>query len=450
MKLTLNELAKRAGGTLNGADPTTQITGFTWDDRLVESGQVFLAIKGAKVDGHEFVNRAFAKGACVAMVEKPISGPHLLVNDLIKALGNLGRSIRDEFTGPVIGVTGSNGKTSVKEMIAATISPLGTVLKTEGNYNSEFTSPLVWTQLEPNHKSAVIEMGMRGYGQIDHLASISKPTIGVITMIGSAHIEMVGSREGIANAKSEMLAHLQSPKTCVFWQEDAYLDILKSHATGPIVTFGESPESDAKLVGYQTINLDESHCLVQIGGKDIQFKLPTIGRHQARNACCALLVAHQLGVNLQDAAQALSQVKLPPMRMESKVIGGVTFLLDNYNASPDSFVAALQTLAELPCQGERMAIIGEMKELGDYTEIGHKQVGAALANSELSQVIFYGENASICKDEAILQGYPVSQIQTATNIDQLKEFAKNAKAGDIVLVKGSRALALESALEFEQ
>ncbi len=450
MNLTLGEIANRLGGQLVSAKPEVQITGFTWDNRLVLPGQVFLAIKGANVDGHDYVGQATSAGAVASITEKTVPFPHILVPNLINALGDLGRSIRNEFAGPVVGITGSNGKTSTKEMVAAALSPLGKVLKTEGNYNSEFTSPLVWTFLESIHKSAVIEMGMRGFGQIDHLASICQPTIGVITMIGSSHIKMVGSREGIATAKSEMLSHLQPPKISVLWQDDPYIDIMKSFAPASVVTFGESPESDCRLVGYRAINLQESECMITINGQEIQFNLPTIGRHQARNATCALLVASLLGINLNLAAKALSEVHLPPMRMEAREINDVTFLLDNYNASPDSFIAALQTLTELPCKGKRLAIIGEMKELGEFTEIGHKQVGAAIAASAITKVIFYGENALISMQEAALQGFPENLMESANSMNDLKEFCRKACPGDLVLVKGSRALYLEQALEFKK
>ncbi|HEY0867714.1 MAG TPA: UDP-N-acetylmuramoyl-tripeptide--D-alanyl-D-alanine ligase, partial [Fimbriimonas sp.] len=235
--LTLADVAAYVDGTLHHAEPEAEVTGFATDSREVDPGDLFLAIRGANVDGHDFARKATNEGAVATLAERDVPGPHILVDDVVQALARLARHYRDSFLGPVVGITGSAGKTTTKEFAAAALSPLGPVLKSEGNRNTEFTSPLVWTELTPDHRAAVIEMGMRGFGQIAHLASFSQPTIGVITNIGYSHGEMVGGREGIAKAKGELLDALPKEGWAVLWQDDPFLESLAMKAPR-LRTFG--------------------------------------------------------------------------------------------------------------------------------------------------------------------------------------------------------------------
>lgn len=444
--MKLAELAQRLGGSLH-ADPNLDFHGFSLDSRSVAPSSVFLAISGANHDGHAFVAEAMRQGAEACVVERPIAEPHILVENLVQALANLGRSLRREFSGPVVGVTGSNGKTSAKEMIAACLSSAGPVLKTEGNQNTEYTSPLIWTRALPEHWSAVIEMGMRGTGQIRHLAGISEPTHALITMIGTAHIEMVGSRQGIAEAKSEILEGLGPGGAAHLWAEDEFLSFLTDRSPAPVRTYGFGHDAESRVVGYRALNLTQSLALIQLGGHALEIKLPTIGRHQALNAAAALLIAHSLGVDLHSAAAALEDVKLPPMRFEVRDFQGAKLILDNYNASPDSMVAALKTFDELPTAGRRIALIGEMKELGAFSEIGHRRVGLALSQATVDEVILFGDQSRFMLEEALQHGMSKQAIRQAESLAQAREWLCDAGSGDLILVKGSRALALETIFE---
>lgn len=451
--MTLSELVTRLAGaqgaSLQGLDGAQSFSGFALDNREVQPGQVFVAIKGARVDGHDYVTQALQAGAVAAIVERPVEGPQILVPDLVTALANLGKSLRAEFHGPVVGVTGSNGKTTAKEMVAAALSPLGPVLKNKGNQNSEYTSPLTWFGLNEGHQAAVIEMGMRGLGQIRHLAQISQPNLALITMIGSAHIEMVGNRQGIADAKAEILETMTPEGTAHIWAEDDFALFLAEKAPGRVRTFGESPDAEMRLLGYRALGLDRCEVFVQLGSAQAKFELPTVGRHQALNAAAALLVADSANVPLSDAVEAIQHVTLPAMRMEVRHIQGATVLLDTYNASPDSMVAALRTLSELPCQGRRMAILGEMKELGTISEFGHRQVGREIAVSPIDSLVLYGEETRFVKDEAAQSGFPTARIAKVTSLDEIRSIVQALQPGDLVLIKGSRALELERALPQE-
>lgn len=446
IRLTLAEFASRCGGVL--AAPDSFISGFATDSREVGPGSLFLAIKGANVDGHDFAEQVISAGACAVLAEKPLPVPHILVENLVDALAKFGSSLRNEFAGTVVGVTGSAGKTTTKEFIAAALSPKGTVLKNRGNRNTEYTSPLIWTEQASGDWAAVVEMGMRGFDQIKHLAKISRPNIAVITMVGTAHIEKVGSREGIARAKGEILEHVEPEGHAIFWAEDDFLGQLKGMARSTVSTFGFSPEADCRITGYRAINWKSSLIEGTCDGARWSAELGILGRHHARNAVAGLLAAVRAGVSLDEAASALSRAELPPMRMEAAELNGITYLIDAYNASPDSTSAALQALAEVPASGRRVAVLGEMKELGDYTERGHRLVGHSLAAAMPDRCLLTGGPTKFIAEEAIKGGFPESRLVQLESIDLgiVSEFLSDLNSGDVALIKGSRALGLESAL----
>ncbi|MES1227494.1 MAG: UDP-N-acetylmuramoyl-tripeptide--D-alanyl-D-alanine ligase [Armatimonadota bacterium] len=377
-------------GRLKDADPDALVTGFATDSRAIEYGNVFLAIRGENVDGHDYVSSVSAREGFASVVERPESVPRIEVENIVSAIARFGRSIRDEFSGPVVGITGSNGKTSTKELTSAALSCLGPVLKNEGNRNSEYTSPLVWFDKSADHRAAVIEMGMRGFGQIAHLAEVARPTVGIITCIGTAHMEMVGSREGIAKAKGELLERLVGPSISVLWHEDDFLSTLKEYATGPVVTFGFDQGADVRVIGYRALSFDSSEILLDVAGDKVSFELGVLGRHQALNSAAAVAAAVACGCKASDAAAKLVEAVFPPMRMQVVECHGVTLVVDTYNASPDSTVAALRALCEVPCQGRRHAVLGEMRELGSFTESGHRMVGVELAKSSIDTVLLTG------------------------------------------------------------
>lgn len=445
--MKLSEFADRCEGSLVGED--AEFGGFATDSREVGPGCLFVCIRGERTDGHEFAADAFRAGAAACLCERTVEGRHILVGNIATALAAFALSIRTEFAGPVIGVTGSTGKTSTKEFVAAALSPKGPVLKSSGNRNTEYTSPLVWSELSPEHWAVVVEMGMRGFGQIAHLASFSRPTIGIVTNVGTSHIEKVGSREGIARAKSEMLAALPGDGTAVLWQEDDFLPALRNPSPCPVVTFGFAQEADCRVLGYRALSWER--CLLRGRLDDVVFEveLPTTGRHQALNASAAVLAARCAGVGVAEAAAALAGAELPPLRLQVVNFKGATVVLDTYNASPDSTIAALRTLADVPAEGRRIAILGEMKELGDYTESGHRAVGAALGLSPVDHAVLTGGPTSFIEDEALKTGFTKSKVTSfaSFDIENVRRFLSGIRPGDVVLIKGSRALGLENALE---
>ena len=505
MRIALSELAERLGGALSQSEINilqSEILGFATDSRDVKPGDLFIAIRGANVDGHEFVKIAFERGAVAALVERPVEGPHILVDNVVDALARMAQSYREEFDGPVIGITGSAGKSSAKEFVAAALSPLGRVKKTEGNRNTEYTAPLMWAELGgvgvERTAAVVVEMGMRGLGQIRHLASFSKPTIALITNIGVAHLSELGSRDNIAKAKAEIfeaLPHGSPPPTpsslekgggsesgvAIFWAEDDYADFLRTKASGRIVrTFGESDAADAQLVFYRALDWDRSELHIAYQGLRYVAEIPVVGRHQALNATAAFLVAVMAEVPPADAARALASATLPANRMAIRREGEITYVLDMYNSAPPAVLAALQTIHDilqstisnlkseirepltpqppLPAvhrgEGEPriVAVLGEMRELGEFTEAGHREVGRALVEFGVQQAILMNAGptgpAHFIREAAIEAGMPAPNIRVASSHEEVRQFLQALEGPAVVLVKGSRGVELERAMPF--
>ena len=436
----LGELADLLGGVLIGASPETQVTGFATDNREVNQGDVFLCIRGNRVDGHEFADQATRSGAVACVAEREVNVPHIRVANLVEALARMALEVRKGFEGPVVGITGSAGKTTTKEFVGAALSSLGPILKTQGNRNTEYTAPLLWMNLEGNEVAAVVEMSMRGFGQIEHLAQFSLPTIGVVTNIGVAHIEHVGSREGVARAKSELIEALPANGLAILPGGDDYFDLLRSFAHCPVATFGWGDGFDAQAMGWEAISWSESILRGTVDGVGFEARLPVAGRHLAANALAALLVAVRCGVPLNEASSRLWQATLPAMRMEVLKVGHGTVILDAYNASPPAMVAALETLAELPAK-RRLAILGEMKELGPVAEEMHRWVGETLGRLSLDQVLLLGEATKWVLDAA--KGASGTSIERAENLSEARGLVEGLEEGDVLLIKGSRSLELE-------
>ncbi len=446
-RFTLGELSGLMGAELTANCADLPVTGFATDSREVRPGDLFLAIRGENVDGHDFVGAALQRGAVGGLIERPVSGHNILTPNLADALARFASELRSRFNGPVVGITGSAGKTTTKELVAAALSPLGRIAKTEGNRNTEYTAPLLWAEIEPDTAAVVAEMAMRGFGQIAHLAAFTKPTIGLITNIGYSHMLQVGSREGIAQAKGELFEALGPEGVGIVWNEDPFADVLRSKVrSGRVRTFGAGSTAECRITDYRPLSWSSCEVEGSLGASSWHATLPAVGRHIALNAAGAVLTASEAGVEPEEAAHRLSGAKLPPMRMEVVALGGATVLLDTYNAAPPSMIAAIETLAELPVSGRRLAVIGEMKELGEHTIEAHRSVGRSLAASRIDRVLLIGEPTRYVYEAAVEAGLPEDRLTKADSIEQVERFLSDMEVGDVALVKGSRALGLERAL----
>lgn len=445
MRLTLEEIAERVGGRLVGGDAI--VNAISIDSRETTPGSLFCAIRGTKVDGHDFVNAAAEAGATAAMVTREIdsSVPCVVVESIEKALAELTKSVRAQFEGPVIGITGSVGKTATKELLAAALGGNDTVLKSERNLNTEYGVPMTWMQLQSRHRYAVIEMGMRGLGQIKQLCEMCSPRIGIITAIGTAHVGELGSKERIFEAKSELFESLPSDGIAIA-PSSADIAKLEKKTRAPLLTFGEDERDHAKLESaHVDIASNRTTARINVFGEVVEVVIPALGKHQGLNAAAALLACRALELGLEECARRLESATLPKDRLTSFTHQGATILVDVYNSSPESCREAIALLKSAEATGKKIAILGDMKELGAFSSELHESVGKVAAKAA-DLVVGIGEFAS-----DVIRGAMSAETNVETmSLEKPSEAVgvlKSLRPGDIVLIKGSRALQLEDVLK---
>ncbi|HEX8463603.1 MAG TPA: UDP-N-acetylmuramoyl-tripeptide--D-alanyl-D-alanine ligase [Abditibacterium sp.] len=432
----------------------TSVEGVVTDSRVFdlekdETTHLFIALRGEKFDGHEFLPE-ISLNAQAALVENADSNLFLAqieVPDTLRALGDLARFHRKRFQIPIVAVTGSYGKTSTRALIHAALSQKFDTLTSQGNFNNEIGLPMTLFQLESRHQAAVLEMGMRGRGQIDYLAKIAEPTVGVITNIGPQHIELLGSVEEIAAAKAELLENLPENGLAVLPADSPFLDFLMGQTKCKAVTFGTAVWADYRAQNITTRADGNISC--EINGHQINLPLP--GAHNATNAAAAFAVALELGVSAAQIVAGLESAQLPGARMRvGKLENGITLIDDCYNAGPDSTRAALQTLLDFPGSGRRVAVLGAMKELGAHSEAEHVKIGA-LAGQFVELLVGVGGDTRPLLDGAIRAAKAVENEMPTFYCDDAAEAAGRVaewlQRGDVVLVKGSRSIGLEVVVE---
>jgi UDP-N-acetylmuramoyl-tripeptide--D-alanyl-D-alanine ligase len=415
-------------------DPQRQsATGINTDTRILQPGELFVALRGDSFDGHRFVEAAIAAGAVAAIVDQPLTAPvpQLVVSHTLHAYQTIGRWWREQFAVPVIAITGSVGKTTTKEMIAAALETAGPTLKTEANFNNEIGVPKTLLNLKAHHRFAVIEMGMRGPGEIAELAAIAKPDIGVITNVGTAHIGRLGSREAIAQAKCELLGHMPASSLAILNAENPLLlETAQGMWSGQTITYGLS-------AGDLRGTVADGDTLIVDG---IRYPLPLPGEHNALNLLAVISILRSLGIDDQPLKQGLT-VNLPTGRAQRYTLPNDIVLLDEtYNAGVESMVAALKLLAQTPGK-RKIAVLGPMKELGDYTETLHQEVGqqAAALQVDALYILDTGpEGTAIAQGAGVI---PTQQFDThAALVSQLLE---DMQPGDRLLFKASHAIGLD-------
>lgn len=452
-QFSFEQAAQATGGEWLQAPPHGVVLGVETDTRKLSPGALFVALRGAKFDGHDFLHTARAAGAAGAVVDTADNAPEcfpvLLVGDTLQALGALARSHRAKFSIPVIGVTGSYGKTTTRALIAAALSPKFKVLASEGNFNNEIGVPLTLLQLDESHGAAIIEMAMRGSGQIEYLAQIAQPTHAVITNIGPQHIELLGSEENIARAKAEVLRFLPPDGVAILPADDEYLDFFTDQVGCRIATFGTNPSAEYHG-GDAQIGADGNVSFALTTAthlKTSRLNLPMPGTHNVVNALAALAVADLLGVPLDEVAHALEGAQVPGARMRVLQTGKLTIIDDSYNAGPTSMRAALQTLLDFPGAGRRVAVLGAMKELGDITEAEHRKIGD-FAGTVADVIVGVGGETRPLLNAAVESARQIeSDVQfiycenAGEAAARVEEFVQD---GDVVLVKGSRSIGLET------
>ncbi len=417
------------------------------DTRTLQPGDLYIALHGDNYNGHAFLEDARAKGAAGALIEEPVPGipmrdvayggwTVLEVTDTLYALGQLAQFHRQRFRIPVVGITGSAGKTTTKEMTAAILERGRRVLKTQGNYNNEIGMPHTLLGLRHEHQAAVLEFGMRGRGQIGYLAALARPTVGVVTNIGDTHLELLGSREEIALAKAELLDNLPADGTAVLPAGDAFYPLLREHAPCRVVTVGEDDGCD---VWVSKAVLGDDGCArftLHAGAEQVAVRLGAPGRHQVWNALAAAAAALAVDATLTEVQEGLAAYAPTPGRMWLRPAPrGYRVIDDSYNANPAAMRAALECLSEIK-GGRKLAILGDMKELGPTERAQHHAIGAYAVALGLDAVLAVGELAREYVTDDRATWYPDNPAALAAALAQLTP-------GDVVLVKASHALHFE-------
>lgn len=442
-KMTVKEAAVAIGSApqIDGI-----ITEVCTDTRKICAGCLFIAIKGENFDGHDFAAAALEKGAVAVVVEKNcgLGKQQLIVKSTRQALLDLAGYYRRKFHIPIVGITGSVGKTTTKDMTHFVLSSRFKTLKNEGNLNNEIGVPLTLFRLDSSYEAAVIEMGMSNFGEISRITAAVKPSIAIITNIGVSHIENLGSRENILKAKLEIIESMKPNANLILNGDD---DLLSAYQdmTHPIIYFGiDSPVCNTKALDIE-LGSDETSFTAEFAGGTQRVTLPMSGKHSIYDALAAISAGIVLGIEATDAAKALSGYVPSGMRQRIVRKGGITVIEDCYNASPDSQRAALEVLRGLDAK-RRIAVLGDMKELGSMSEQAHREVGVAASNSDVDILVCCGDEAEFIADEGRKGGIK-EVLHFKNKEDTAKYLINTVKDGDALLFKASRAMKLEDIIQ---
>jgi UDP-N-acetylmuramoyl-tripeptide--D-alanyl-D-alanine ligase len=449
MKLALSKIAEFTSAV--GEHPDDLIAqGYSIDSRTIGAGELFFAVKGERFDGHHFVDAALQRGAGAAVVRKDqrdrylAAAPLLAVDDTLIALQTLATAVRKIWGKPLVGVTGSAGKTTTKDAIAHLLGARFRVLKSEGNFNNHFGLPLMLLKLEPEHDVAVIEMGMSHAGEIRALAKIAQPEIGVVTNVAPVHLEFFDSIAGIARAKYELIESLPAGGTAVLNADDEYVSQFGRDFQGNVVTYGTKPTADIRAENIQSRGAQGSEFDVLAAGARVTAKLPLVGEHNILNALAAVGVGLARGMTLPETVAALATLAPADKRGQVLQLGNITVLNDCYNSNPTALKAMVDALARMGAT-RRIVVAGEMLELGPASEEMHRAAGREIAGQKIDILVGVRGQAQEMVESARSSG--TQAVFAATPEEAGEWLARETRDGDVVLLKASRGVKLERALE---
>jgi UDP-N-acetylmuramoyl-tripeptide--D-alanyl-D-alanine ligase len=465
MKLPLSRITELVGAS-GDFDPHAVAGGYSIDSRTIRSGELFFAVKGEKMDGHDFVAQARESGAVAAVVSRErftslasanpndaIGGAGtptaprsslIVVEDTLEALQLLARGVRRLWARPLIAVTGSAGKTTTKEAIAQVLSTRFRVQRSEGNFNNHFGLPLMLLKLEPEHDMAVVELGMSHLGEITALAQIAQPNIGVVTNVAPVHLEFFSSISEIARAKYELIESLPVNGTAVLNGDDEYVSQFGREFKGKVISYGFGPASTVRAEKWESRGEAGSAFDVVIGSQRERVSLPLVGRHNVHNALAAIAVSREHGLTLAESVAAIAKLSPADKRGQVVRIGNITLINDCYNSNPKALAAMVDALAEMPAK-RRIVVAGEMLELGPEGEEMHREAGRHIAAKSIDVLIGVRGLAQAMVDSAKKAGVAAEFVATPEEAGE--RLAQEGRDGDAVLLKASRGVKLEKALE---
>lgn len=462
MKLSLAEAAIGAGAVLEAPASfanagAIRVSGYSIDSRTAGEGDLFFAVRGERLDGHDYIGAALARGAVAAVVSRArvaglpdevLAAPLLIAEDPLLALQSLALHVRRQWGRRVVAITGSAGKTTTKEAVAAALEAKFKVLKSQGNLNNGFGLPLQLLRLEPEHQIAVIEMGMNHAGEIAALCRIAAPDWGLVTNVGTAHIEnFADGQAGIARAKFELVCALPASGTAFLNCMDPYVSQFGRDFPGRVVYFGEGPCADPQITSVDE-GLSGLHVHYRAGDREGRFTMQMLGRHNAANAIAGLAVALEAGVDVNAAVARLETLTAGDKRGQIVNIAGAEILNDSYNSNPEALRSMIHTLAARPARGRRILVAGEMLEQGKQGPELHAACGVAATEAGIDMVLGVQGNARHLAAAACSGGVPSLFLADAEAAGRW--LVANLVSGDVVLVKGSRGVHLERAIEMLQ
>lgn len=461
MMWRVKDILTATGGRFLYGDSAQSFRGVGIDSRTIDPGALFVAIRGEHHDAHGFISQVVSKGVKGLVIEDQADHPMdhgqwkargvacVIVADTTRALGALAAFAREKMDIPVVAITGSNGKTSTRQMTAAVMSKRYRTLATEGNLNNEIGLPLTLFKLDRTHQAAVLELGINHFDEMDRLGAICKPTMGMITNVGPAHLEFLGSLEGVARAKGELLSHIDPKGYAVLNKDDAHVAALAARADCPVVFFGTSPGADIRAesivekVGGVAFDL-----ILPDARAPVPIRLQTPGRFMVMNALAAAAAGHLSGVDARQIKQGLESFASVRGRLHLvETAVGVNIIDDTYNANPASMAAAIQALSAIRKTGRCFMVFGDMLELGDQADEMHRQVGVEAAGVGAAKLYAYGDHSQALISGAAEGGLPENQLMAGSKDSIAADLISRLRPDDWVLVKGSRGMAMETVVE---
>lgn len=446
--LKCTEIVEVVKGKLLSGKDNTIFSGISTDSRNIKEGDLFVPLKGERFDGHDYVKESLAKGALGAVVEKDFKVDDekaiIKVDDTLKALRLIATFYRSKFNIPFVGITGSVGKTSTKEMVWGVLSKKFNVLKNQGNFNNEIGVPLTVFRLESFHEAAVVEMGMNNLGEISRLTSIVKPDIAIVTNIGVSHIENLGSKKNILRAKMEILEGLNSKGLVILNGDDKLLFGLKGLLNFRMVFYGFEEGLDYQAYNVKSLGERGSVFEIEINKKEYEVKVPVPGIHNIYNALASIAAGVELGIPHEDIIKGIEEFSPAKMRLDIINNNGIKIINDAYNASPQSVEAALTVLKDVASGNRTIAVLGDMYELGEMTYEAHIHIGKFAALQGIDYIIAVGDNAeNICQGALSMDVDKNKVLKFKSNEETSKFLESFIKKGDVILVKGSRGMKME-------
>jgi UDP-N-acetylmuramoyl-tripeptide--D-alanyl-D-alanine ligase len=438
--MRLSRIARAIAGRPSRSDDAVA-TGVSTDTRSLRPGDLFFALRGENFDAHAFLQEAFGKGACAAVVDRPVpaGGLTIKVADSMRALGELAAAWRIALPARVVGVAGSNGKTTTKDMIAHVLGKDRRVVKAQGSFNNQVGVPVTLFQADARTEIAVLEIGTNHPGEIDALGRVARPDVGVLVSVGAEHLEGLGSIDGVADEETSLFRHLRAGGRAVLHDDPRILSRV-ALAPGRVTTFGLAPTAD-----LHPTEIGPWSGGARFVARGVEFRLGLLGEWNVQNALAAAAVAMLHGIPLDECARRLADFKGPKMRMERLSLAGVTILNDAYNSNPESAVRAVREFAKLPSAGRKVAVIGDMRELGPASPRYHRELGEVLAGSAVDVVVAVGPQARA----AIEAMGGRKERHGFETVEEMKpRLADLVREGDAVLLKGSRAVGLERVVKW--